>query len=90
MEFWSKISYFDINGIYKSEIVALLRKKGCEIKNVHELNVIMEKMGLLIHSGNHWLTAKDAIKYTIYNSQVFDADAWHPAVVDVIYKFLKK
>ena len=82
--------YNCLGDLYKSEIVALCRKKGCEIKNVHELNVIMENMGLLIHSGNHWLTAKDAIKYTIYNSQVFDADAWHPAIVDVIYKFLKK
>lgn len=75
--------------IYKSEIVALLRKKGCNIKDVHELNLILEKMGLLIHSGNHWLTAKEAVKYTIYNSQVLDADAWHPCVVDAIYKFLK-
>jgi hypothetical protein len=79
-----------LGDLYKAEIVDLLRKKGCDIKNVHALNLILEKMGLLIHSGNHWLTAKDAVKYTIYSSQVFDADAWHPSIVDTIYKFLKK
>mgnify|MGYP000293125404 CR=1 FL=1 len=79
-----------LGDLYKSEIVALLRKKGCDIKNVHELNLIMEKMGLLIHSGKHWLTAKEAVKYTIYNNQVFDADAWHPSIVAVIYKFLNQ
>lgn len=82
--------YNCLGDLYKSEIVSLLRKKGCAIKNVHELNLIMEKMGLLIHSGNHWLTAKEAVKYTIYSSQVFDAEAWHPSIVDVIYRFLKK
>ena len=79
-----------LGDLYKSEIVVLLREKGCNIKDVHELNLIMEKMGLLIHSGNHWLTAKEAVKYTIYNSQVFDVNAWHPSIVDVIYKFIKK
>lgn len=78
-----------LGDLYKSEIVTILREKGCDIKNVHELNLIMEKMGLLIHSGNHWLTAKEAVKHTIYNSQVFDADAWHPEVVDEIVKYLK-
>lgn len=76
--------------LYKSEIVALLREKGCDIKNVHELNLILEKMGILIHSGNDWLTAKEAVKYTIYNSQVFNANGWHPSIVNVIYEFLKK
>lgn len=78
-----------LGDLYKSEIVELLRKKGCDIKNVHQLNLIMEKMGLLIHSGKHWLTAKDAVKYTIYNCQVFDAAGWKPTVIDAIYKFLK-
>ncbi len=78
-----------LGDLYKSEIVALLRKKNCDIKSVHELNLIMEKMGLLIHSGNHWLTTKEAVKYTVYNSQVVDAAAWHSSVVEVIYKFLK-
>ena len=79
-----------LGDLYKSEIVALVQKKGCDIKNVHELNLILEKMGLLIRSGNHWLTTKDGVKYIIYNSQVFDADAWHPSVVDAICKFLNK
>lgn len=82
--------YNCLGDLYKSEIVTLLRKKGCNIKNVHELNLILEKMGFLIHSENHWLTSKEAKKYTIYNDQVFDADAWHPSVVDIIYNFLRK
>ena len=82
--------YNCLGDLFKSEIVALLQKKGCDVKNIHELNLILEKMGFLIHSGNHWLTTKDAIKHTIYNSQVIDADAWHPSIVDIIYKFLKK
>ena len=81
--------YNYLGDLYKSEIVALLKKRGCDIKNVYELNLIMEKMGLLIDSRNKWLTAKDAVKYTIYNCQVFDAAAWHPSVVDIVYKFLK-
>ena len=82
--------YNCLGDLYKGEIVSLLQEKGCNVKNVHELNLIMEKIGLLIHSGNNWLTTKDAVQYTIYNSQVINADAWHPSVVNVIYKFLKK
>lgn len=82
--------YNCLGDLTKSEIIEALRKKGCNIKNVHELNVIMEKMGLLIHYGNNWITAKDAVKYTIFNTQVYDAKAWKPVVVDLIYKFLKK
>lgn len=78
-----------LGDLYKLEIVEILRKKGCQIKNVHDLNLIMEKMGLLIRSGKHWLTSEEAVKFTIYNSQVFDAAAWHLSVVDAIYKFLK-
>ena len=40
----------------KKEIVLQLRERGCNVQNVHELNLIMERMGLLIHSGNWWLT----------------------------------
>lgn len=76
--------------LYKAEIVTLLREKGCNIKSIHELNLILEKMGLLIHSGNHWLPSKEGVKYTPYNCQVFDANAWHPTIVNIIYKFLSK
>lgn len=62
-----------LGDLYKSEIVVLLRQKGCEIKNVHELNLILEKMGLLIHSGNHWLTAKDAVKFRFNSKREFSS-----------------
>lgn len=32
-----------LGDLYKSEIVALLREKGCNVKNVHELNLILGK-----------------------------------------------
>lgn len=75
--------------LYKAEIVVLLRKLGCNIKNVHELNLILEKMGILIRSEKKWLTSKGGVKYTIYSDQVFNADGWHPEIIDAVYKFLK-
>lgn len=82
------MSFNYFGDLYKTEIVAKLNQSGCNIKNVHELNLIMEEMGLLTHSGNHWMTNKEAVKYTIYNSQVLDADAWHPEIVEVILDYL--
>ena len=82
--------YNSLGDLYKAEIVFLLRKMGCNIKNVHELNLTLEKMGLLIRSGSKWLTSKEGVKYTIYSGQTFNADGWHPEIVKVIYNFLKR
>ena len=38
--------------LYKIEIVNKLQDMGFDVKNVNNLNKIMEKMGLLIHYGN--------------------------------------
>ncbi|EGC04398.1 hypothetical protein CUS_5319 [Ruminococcus albus 8] len=46
-------------------------------------------MGILIHSGDHWLTSKEGVKYTIYRSQVVDVDAWHPSIVDAVFEYLQ-
>lgn len=67
--------YNALGDLYKIEVVKRLQKMGCNVKSVHALNLILEKMGILIHSGDHWLTSKEGVKYTIYSSQVFDADA---------------
>ncbi len=77
-----------LGDLYKGEIVMRLNEKGCNIKNVHALNLIMEDMGLQTHEGNHWMTTEEAVQYTIYKSRVLDCDAWHPIVVDVIYDYL--
>lgn len=74
----------------KQEVAALLRNRGCDIKGVNELNLIMEEMGLLTHSEGQWSITEEAVKYTSSNSQVCDADVWHPLVVDAIYKFFDK
>lgn len=80
--------YNAFGDLYKSEIVTKLQQMGYQVKNVHQLNLIMEEIGLQIHDGGHWLTTKAGVKYTIYSSQVFDADAWHPSVINLICDFL--
>ena len=62
--------YNALGDLYKIEVVKRLQKMGCNVKSVHALNLILEKMGILIHSGDHWLTSKNGVKYTIYSSQV--------------------
>ena len=81
--------YNALGDLYKIEVVKRLQKMGCNVKGVHALNLILEKMGILIHSGDHWLTSKNGVKYTIYSSQVFDADAWHPSIVDAVLEYLQ-
>ena len=81
--------YNYLGDLYKGEIVCRLQEMGYSIKNVHELNLILEKMGILEHCGNHWLTTEFGVKYTIYRGPVFDADAWHPSVIADISKYLE-
>lgn len=85
-----KMPFNCLGDLYKLEIVSILKNKGFNVKDVHELNLILEKMGLLIKSGSHWMTTKAGVKYTIFNGPVLDAQAWHPSIVDLIVKFLKK
>ncbi len=66
----------------------MFAKKGCDVKNVHALNLILEEMGILKHYGNNWLTTDEGVKYTIYREPVYDADAWHPSIVDDVYEYL--
>lgn len=73
----------------KSEVVALVRKRGCDVKDVNELNMVMKEMGLLICSERQWLATEKAVKYTSSNSQVDEA-IWSISVVDAICDFLKE
>jgi len=81
--------YNYLGDLYKSEVVARLQELGCNVKSVHALNLILEEMGLQEHSGNNWVTTDAGVKYTIYRGRVFDADAWHPSIVDAVYNYLK-
>ncbi len=76
--------------LYKCEVVGQLNEKGHNVKNVHALNLILEEMGLQERYGNHWLTTKEGAQYTIFRGPVFDADAWHPSIVDAVSKYLQR
>ena len=77
--------------LYKREIVEILQKMGYrDIKSVNALNKIMEKMGLLIHYANDWVTADKGEKFSMWHKGVLNSDAWHPELVDEVAKFLKK
>lgn len=76
-----------LGDLYKSEVVAALQKRGYAVKSVHALNIILEEMGLVVRSGNIWITTEKGVPYTIYNSRC-DADAWHPSVIDAICDYL--
>lgn len=79
-----------MGALTKQEVIALLSNRGCNIKDVHELNLIMEEMGLLICSDGKWSITGDAVQYTNCNSQIVDAeDIWRLSVVDAIENFLK-
>lgn len=74
--------------LYKTEIVARLNSMGCSIKNVHELNLILEEMGILKHYANGWFTTEAGVKYTIYSGPVVNAEAWHPSIVKEVYSYI--
>ncbi len=59
-----------------------------QCKNVHELNEVLEDMGILEHSGRDWITTEKGVDYTIYSQPVYNADAWHPNLVDEVYDHL--
>lgn len=75
--------------LYKIEIVNKLQDMGFDVKNVNNLNKIMEKMGLLIHYGNGWSTTDKGAKYSMWHKGVLNSDTWHPELIDEIAKFLK-
>lgn len=77
-----------MGALTKREVTALLRKRGCNIKDENELNLIMKEMGLFNCFEGQWSTTEDAVKYIDSNSQIVDEDIWRPSVVDAIYKFL--
>ena len=81
---------FNVYGdLHKREVVSYLQEKGCNVKNVHALNVILEEMGLQVRYGNGWLTTDAGVPFTIYKGQILNADAWHPSIVDAVYNYLR-
>lgn len=82
--------YNFLGDLYKREIVEQLQKKGCNVKSVQALNKIMEEMGLLIHYANGWATTDKGAKFSMWHKGVLNSDAWHPEVVEEIFKHLNK
>lgn len=75
--------------LYKKDIVKEIQKRGFDVKSVNALNKIMEKMGLLIHYANGWVTTDQGAKFSLFGEGI-NSDAWHPEIVDAIVKFLTK
>jgi len=78
-----------LGDLRKREIVEALKQQGFDVKSVHALNLILEKMGLVEQNGSIWMTTLEGVKRTIYRSRC-NADAWHPSVVKEIADFLSK
>lgn len=83
------MAYNCYGDLYKREVVIRLNEMGCNVKSVHELNLILEEMGLQEHYGNNWLTTEAGVRYTIYSGPVYNADAWHPEIVEVVYDYVR-
>lgn len=74
----------------KFEIInALNSKYGITIKSVQRLNKILEEMGILHHYGNGWSTTQKGLPFSIYSSQVINADLWRETIVDAIAQYIK-
>lgn len=80
--------YNYLGDLKKREIVQKLQEAGCGVRNVNELNKIMEEMGLLNHCGNGWETTDNGAKFSMWHKGVFNSDAWHPELVDEIINYL--
>ena len=85
----NNMPYNFMGDLYKREIVDKLQKMGYNVKSVNALNKIMEKMGMLVHYGNGWVTTDKGAKFSMWHKDVLNSDSWHPELVDEIIKYLK-
>lgn len=78
-----------MSSLKKYQIIQELNKKyGIIIKSVHELNIILEEMGIQKHFGNGWGITDKGIHFTIYNCRVLNANLWREKIVPEIAKYL--
>lgn len=80
--------YNPYGDLYKSEVVYELNERGCNIKSVRALNLIMEEMGLQEHYANGWMPTDEGMEYTPYIDKVLNAEVWHASLVDAVYDYL--
>lgn len=76
--------------LYKRDIVKEIQERGLGVKSVNALNKIMEKMGLIIHYANGWMTTDEGAKFSMLNKRALNEVAWHPELIDEIVGFLTK
>ena len=84
------MAYNFYGDLYKHEVVNCLKERGYPVKSVHKLNLVLEEMGLQKHYGNHWLTTEEGAKFTIYKGRGYDADGWHPEIIDAVCVYLDR
>ena len=84
------MAYNFTGDLYKRDIVKEIQKRGFDVKSVNALNKIMEKMGLLVHYANGWMTTERGAKFSMWDKEVFNSDVWHPELIEAIVNFLKK
>lgn len=68
------------------ELVDLLNYTGCRVKNVHELNLILEEMGILEKTSNGWLVTEKGGKYS---PRVFQPNSWRKEILPVIGGYIQ-
>lgn len=81
--------YNSMGDFKKREIVKKLQDLGYDVKSVHALNKIMEKMGFLTRYGNCWGTTSKGAKFSLFPKEVINSNVFHPEIVDEIAKYLK-
>lgn len=86
----NKMPYNVYGDLRKREVVQQLQELGCNVKSVHELNLILKEMGIHRRSGNNWLTTDYGTQYSLCNHPVFNEIAWHPSIIGAIIKHLKQ
>lgn len=80
-----------MTSLKKIQIIKELGKNySISIKNVHQLNLILEEMGILKHFANGWATTDKGLKFSIYISKGLNDDLWKECIVKEIMEYLTK
>ena len=88
----NKVSTPQLYGTIKNRRILTALKNECniEIDNVFRLHKIMEKMGIIEHTGNGWLlTEYGRVNYTGWNCRVFNPDCLNYNIVKDIADYIK-
>lgn len=79
----------EYGSLTKRDIVKKLNLLGFEVKSVHQLNLILEKMGIIKHCNNGWKTTQAGSRYSTYTYPGFDDDLWNSDLLRDVWEYLK-